>query len=313
MLRLVSQIARRKEAYFWSPDDSIAKEVKIMANIQLYTQPIENYYSTDQIEELDKKLDSRLIKRRKEGGRTLEYIQGHTAIDQANRIFGYGNWGWRVLDCVPHTIIDPISGEGIGVVYQAKVEVWVRGMQGVIVDVGSQPVSVSSVEEQVMGRRINDAKSNHTDVDESPFTLLEKKNARAVIVQAHEQAQKGAATDGLKRTLRGLGNQFANGLYGDGQVDLSHLDGQSVESGNPAPQSQKQQPKQLHAAIDPIIKAANDGLKKAASAAKQRAASNGLDWEKILDESKITSFETGKDIATVNRIIDALISESKAS
>lgn len=205
---------------------------------------MEDYYSEQQLSELDKPLDPRLVKTRKEGWRALQYIEGHTAIDQANRIFGYGNWGWRVLECELENIIDPVSGEGVGAIYHSRVEVWIRGMEGTIIDVGSQPVAVSSVEEQIISRRIADAEKAKRPVDESPFSLLEKKNARAVIVQAHEQARKGAGTDGLKRGLRGLGNQFANGLYGDGQVDVSTPppDGKTVDAGN---KQAAQQPKQL--------------------------------------------------------------------
>ena len=34
----------------------------------------------------------------------------------------------------------------------------------------------------------------------------------------HETALKGAVTDGLKRALRGFGDRFGNGLYGDQQA-----------------------------------------------------------------------------------------------
>ena len=35
-------------------------------------------------------------------------------------------------------------------------------------------------------------------------------------VEGHETAFKGCVTDALKRALRGYGDQFGNGLYGDG-------------------------------------------------------------------------------------------------
>ena len=35
-------------------------------------------------------------------------------------------------------------------------------------------------------------------------------------VEGHETAWKGAVTDALKRALRSYGDQFGNGLYGDG-------------------------------------------------------------------------------------------------
>ena len=31
--------------------------------------------------------------RKGRGGRRFSYIEGHTAIDQANQVFGYGGWG----------------------------------------------------------------------------------------------------------------------------------------------------------------------------------------------------------------------------
>lgn len=192
-----------------------------MANIQLYTGEQAEYYSDEQLDELKKPLDQRLVSKRKGGGnRTLSYIEGHDAIDQANRIFGYGNWCYEPVSLEQVVLIDPIDGMAVGIEYKALVKLTVRGAIGPIVDVGSQPVATWSVEDQVMGRRVNDAKYNHTEVSEDPFTLLEKRNARAVIVESHEQAKKGAVTDALKRCLRAYGNQFGNGLYGDGPVDL---------------------------------------------------------------------------------------------
>ena len=36
------------------------------------------------------------------------------------------------------------------------------------------------------------------------------------MMDAHENARKGAVTDALKSALRGYGEQFGNSLYGDG-------------------------------------------------------------------------------------------------
>lgn len=192
-----------------------------MADIQLYTGETNDYYSSEQVAELNKPLDQRLVSKRKGGSnRMLSYIEGHDAIDQANRIFGYGNWAYEPVSLEQVVLIDPIDGTAVGIEYKALVKLTVRGAIAPIVDVGSQPVATWSVEDQVMGRRVNDAKYKHTEVDDSPFTLLEKRNARAVIVEAHEQAKKGAVTDALKRCLRAFGEQFGNGLYGDGHVDL---------------------------------------------------------------------------------------------
>jgi hypothetical protein len=228
-----------------------------MANIQLYTGEQAEYYSDEQLSELKKALDPRLVSTRKGGGnRTLAYIEGHDAIDNANRIFGYGNWCYEPVSLEQVVLIDPIDGEAVGIEYKALVKLSVRGAIGPVIDVGSQPVATWSVEDQVMGRRVNDAKYNHTEVNEAPFTLLEKRNARAVIVESHEQAKKGAVTDALKRCLRSYGNQFGNGLYGDGPVDLDEpVNGNRVIEERPRQIAAVKQPSRPAPATEPIDEA----------------------------------------------------------
>lgn len=214
--------------------------------MQLYTGATEGYFSSEQVQELDKKLDGRLVSDRKGGfGRKLKYLEGHDAIDQANRIFGYGNWAYKPVSVEQIVLIDPLSGEAVGIEYKALVELTVRGAIAPIVDIGSQPVATWNVEDQIMQRRLKAA--NGGKVDESEFSLIEKREARAVITEAHEQAKKGAMTDGMKRCLRAYGSQFGNGLYGDGHVDLdAPVQGNRtvVES---RPQQQAHQPCQLNA------------------------------------------------------------------
>lgn len=48
---------------------------------------------------LAKQIDKSLIKQRQgAGGKTLDYIPGYVAIDQANKIFGFGGWSYSVTD-----------------------------------------------------------------------------------------------------------------------------------------------------------------------------------------------------------------------
>ena len=218
--------------------------------LQLYTGDMTGYFSASQLAELDKRLDPRLISQRSSGGSNkVKYIEGHDAIDQANRIFGYGNWSYRPVSIEQVVLYDPLTGEAVGIEYKAVIELTVRGAIGPIVDIGSQPVSTWNVFDQVMQRRTSDAKYNHAPVDESPFTPLETKNARAVIVDAHEAAKKGAVTDGLKRCLRAYGDQFGNGLYGDGHTDLS-INEERPANERPRPaQRPPQQPAARPAAI----------------------------------------------------------------
>lgn len=162
-----------------------------------------------QLAELRKPLDPKLTKERDgAGGKKLKYIEGHTAIATANRIFGHGNWGYDLLYCKMETLLDPLTGEAVGVAYKAAVRLQVRDCIAVT-DVGSQPVASWNVNEVIMSRRKKG--------DDSPIKDWEVAAARRTITESHEQAEKGAVTDAVKRALRTYGSQFANDLYGDGK------------------------------------------------------------------------------------------------
>ncbi|MXY72596.1 MAG: hypothetical protein F4Y97_06095 [Dehalococcoidia bacterium] len=134
-------------------------------------------------QKLDEPLDEGLVSYRKgRKGRTFAYLEGRTAIDQANRIFGFGGWGWEVTGPVElreNESVDQKTGETRRFsAYSATVRVTVPGSSP-RTDVGFHAVTEETVE-------------------------------------GHETAFKGCVTDALKRALRGYGEQFGNGLYGDG-------------------------------------------------------------------------------------------------
>ena len=136
--------------------------------------------------ELEKPLDPGLVSYRKgRKGGTYPYIEGHTAIDEANRIFGYGGWGYELVGEVTQWVTERVDSETAQVhrscSYAAAVRVTVPGAQP-RTDVGF-----------------------HTVADDS--------------AEGHETAYKAAVTDGLKRALRSFGSRFGNGLYGDGVAD----------------------------------------------------------------------------------------------
>ena len=129
---------------------------------------------------LNKPLDRLLVaERESRDGRILHYIEGWTAINQANRIFGYDGWGMELMGEVgfrPIHLTDPDTEATLAVgMYSAVVRVTVRGCA---------PRS--------------DAGCGFVTAD-TP--------------EAHETAYKGAVTDALKRALRYFGNQFGNGFY----------------------------------------------------------------------------------------------------
>ncbi|MDE2780947.1 MAG: Rad52/Rad22 family DNA repair protein [Chloroflexota bacterium] len=131
---------------------------------------------------LEQPLDPALVSRRDgRGNRQYEYIEGHTVIDQANRIFGYGGWGYDLAGDVSLRRIEKVdvrTGElKVNYAYSAPVRVSV---------VGAPP---------------------RTDIG---FHIVAEDTP-----EGHETAAKGAVTDGLKRALRSFGDRFGNGLYGD--------------------------------------------------------------------------------------------------
>ena len=131
---------------------------------------------------LAKPLDPSLVSQRKgRAGRDYSYIEGHTVIDQANRIFGFGGWGFDLAgEVVLREIesVDPKTGEVRRIrAYSAPVRVTVPG---------APP---------------------RTDVG---FHVIAEETG-----EGHETAFKGCVTDGLKRALRSFGEQLGNSLYGD--------------------------------------------------------------------------------------------------
>ena len=131
---------------------------------------------------LEQPLDPSLVSRRDgRGNRQYDYIEGHTVIDQANRIFGYGGWGYELVGDVGLRRIEKVD---------------VRTGQVQVNYAYSAPVRVS-----VVGAPPRTDIGFHIVAEDTP--------------EGHDTACKGAVTDGLKRALRSFGDRFGNGLYGD--------------------------------------------------------------------------------------------------
>ena len=131
---------------------------------------------------LERPLDPALVSQRQgRGNRSYDYIEGHTVIDQANRIFGYGGWGYELVGDVSLRRIEKVdvsTGQlRVTFAYSAPVRVSVNGAPP-RTDIGF-----------------------HIVAEDTP--------------EGHDTACKGAVTDGLKRALRSFGDRFGNGLYGD--------------------------------------------------------------------------------------------------
>ena len=127
-------------------------------------------------------LDLGLVSQRKgRAGMIYHYLEGHTVIDQANRIFGHGGWGYGLVGEVTlrqFETLDSRTGEvKTSSAYCAPVRVTVAGAPS-RTDVGFHAVAEETSD-------------------------------------GHDTALKGAVTDGLKRALRSFGVQFGNSFYGD--------------------------------------------------------------------------------------------------
>ena len=137
-------------------------------------------------ETLARPLDQSLVSQRKgRAGRSYSYIEGHSAIDQANRIFGYGGWGYEL----------------VGGVSLREIESVVRSTG----EVQSIRAYCATVRVNVPGAMSRTDVGYHAVVEET--------------AEGHDTAYKGAVTDALKRALRSFGDQFGNALYGDGSAE----------------------------------------------------------------------------------------------
>jgi DNA repair and recombination protein RAD52 len=137
-------------------------------------------FNDKQLQILNSELDSSRIKTRDKGNIQLAYIEGHSAIETANNVFGFGNWDYSIskLEQVSQEIN---HNQNNVVCYKAVVQVLVHSENH------SQDVSREDV-----GFGTGVAKT---------------------LADAHEGAAKEAVTDALKRALRSFGNQFGNSLY----------------------------------------------------------------------------------------------------
>lgn len=156
---------------------------------------LEPVFTPEQIVQLEKPIDAKRVAHRQGGGgTTLSYIEGHEAIDAANRIFGYGTWGFEIIGSPTRDHYTDGSGEIKAMWYTAKVRLHVRGCE---------PIEEMGLVE----------------------VQMPKPGREYTFGQQVDVAMKGAITDALKRALRCYGDQFGNSLY-----DKALIDGQAVKA-----------------------------------------------------------------------------------
>ena len=147
-------------------------------------------FSINQLEQLEDKLSNKFVRSRPGGGMQLSYIEGHHAIREANRIFGFGTWDRRLeeLTLVHEGEREAGGGKRYTVSYIAKVQILV------LVPDNKEPI----VREGVGGGH---------GFSKNPG-------------EAHESAAKEAETDAMKRALMTFGAPFGVSLYAKDKANV---------------------------------------------------------------------------------------------
>jgi DNA repair and recombination protein RAD52 len=137
-------------------------------------------FNQEQLQILNSNLDTNRIKTRNKGNIQLSYIEGHSVIETANQVFGFGNWDYSIskLEQVSQELN---QNQNNVLCYKATVQILVHN-------------------------------ENHTQ-DVSREDVGFGTGVAKTLADAHEGAAKEAVTDALKRALRSFGNQFGNSLY----------------------------------------------------------------------------------------------------
>lgn len=132
------------------------------------------------------------------GGRggTLSYIEAHDAIRTANEIFGIGGWFYTVEELTPLGEPEPVTKDnrkGFRAGYRAVVKVTIPGTPPAVNQAPSPP-----------------GRPTVTFSDVGYGDAVEYTNS---YITVQELAMKEAVSDGVKRALKNLGDQFGLSLY----------------------------------------------------------------------------------------------------
>ena len=154
-------------------------------------------FSKEIVQQLQESLDPKLVDSYTgAGGKEYSYLETNEVINQHNRIFGHGNWYYRVKSGPTHFYVEHVNAD-TGAIRR-----------------GEYYASVVAL--YVFDREM------FSDEGFGIVDQMKPKTSMHVVLENHEKARKGSISDGLKRCSRGLGNQFGNALYaGDGESAAS--------------------------------------------------------------------------------------------
>ena len=185
-------------------------------------------FTKEQIESLNKELDSKRVKNRSKGNINLSYLEGFDIFETANSIFGFGNWSYTI------TKLEQVSqeynqNENVVLCYKAIVNLKIYNQ-----------THTTFIEKEDVGFGTGISKT---------------------LADANESASKEAVTDAIKRCFRSFGNQFGNSLYDKTKnhqnQDSSYQQNQNYNQRPPQNNQQQQQPYQN----DNVNRATNSNFK----------------------------------------------------
>lgn len=185
-------------------------------------------FTDTQVSQLSAPLPRSNVKTRQQAGRNLSYIEAWKAIDEANRIFGFGEWSSETIECrcvaeKPRKIgKGTYEKDGHGVSYVARVRITVKTPDGLVTREGV-------------------GAGHGIDAD---------------LGLAHESAIKESESDARKRALMTFGNPFGLALYDKDQENVSDDTNTETRAPEQRPARQEQTPAAGPSApVDPKVEA----------------------------------------------------------
>lgn len=154
-------------------------------------------FSPEQVKALEAPLNSKHVKEREQGGRSVSYVEGWHAIAEANRIFGFDGWT-RETVLLQETNRDLVTLKGQRGEYQQ----WRIGY------IAKVRITVGNIVREGTGYGSGMGKPE-------------------AVGDAVEGAIKEAETDAMKRALMTFGNPFGLALYDKTQANV--VDGDAPE------------------------------------------------------------------------------------
>jgi DNA recombination protein Rad52 len=149
-----------------------------------------DFFTKEQIDILNEDLSTKDVKTRKGGGNTkLSYIAAFHAINEANRIFGFGRWSTEIMH-----------------IHQADKTVYTKSYN----NTEKEMVAIAYTCHLKLTVFVDGGQISHEDMG---FGNGQGANDAHGIGSCIELATKEAVTDALKRCLRYYGNKFGLSLY----------------------------------------------------------------------------------------------------